>query len=365
MGEGKKISDMLISNQIIEKNLHDIFNDSIVLDNHFQISSISNSVLRVLNYHENELLGKSINILSAEEEQGLQSKLIKELAGGFFSEKTFKLSTKGKHSIMVGISGFYMGLISDINGYVILKIRNLQEIKKLYEQLEQKNLELDHFLYRSSHDLRGPLATIKGLASLAQMDNDLQNVKSYIEKIQSFSQQLDDTLRNIQYLADSKNFSYENEGLMNFDKVGYNLKNAVAQYAFRDEVDFQFKVENIDYNLYFNETLLMGMLKDFLIYTLALPRISSLKTFHILITCKESNLNINIHQKGFELSRDLANHLSSPDFFCTEVLKDSNLVRFYNAKRFVEKHEGHVSFHVISLHEQQVRFVLPNRIELH
>lgn len=38
------------------------------------------------------------------------------------------------------------------------------------EQLEKSNEELNHFLYKSSHDLRGPLVSVLGLISLAELE---------------------------------------------------------------------------------------------------------------------------------------------------------------------------------------------------
>ncbi|MFA0964205.1 PAS domain S-box protein [Roseivirga sp. BDSF3-8] len=49
---------------------------------------------------------------------------------------------------------------------------DISQVKKVQEKLVYKNNELDTFLYRASHDLRGPVASMAGLYQLAEMEVD-------------------------------------------------------------------------------------------------------------------------------------------------------------------------------------------------
>jgi signal transduction histidine kinase len=42
--------------------------------------------------------------------------------------------------------------------------------KKIEEQLSSRNKELDTFVYKASHDLRGPLASLIGVTNIARLD---------------------------------------------------------------------------------------------------------------------------------------------------------------------------------------------------
>jgi len=65
------------------------------------------------------------------------------------------------------------------------------ELSEANRQLIDVNTELDNFLYKSSHDLRGPLATLQGLINLAQIEPKdelhfvalLSNLNSHTEKM--------------------------------------------------------------------------------------------------------------------------------------------------------------------------------------
>ncbi len=69
------------------------------------------------------------------------------------------------------------------------------ELQNNKTQLTTANEELRTFIYRASHDLRGPLTTIMGLVSLVQEDpTDVSNAE-YIQSIAEPAHKLDNTLR--------------------------------------------------------------------------------------------------------------------------------------------------------------------------
>lgn len=49
--------------------------------------------------------------------------------------------------------------------------------------LRQVNEELDNFIYKTSHDIRGPLATLKGMCNVALMDVNDETAISYLKKL--------------------------------------------------------------------------------------------------------------------------------------------------------------------------------------
>ncbi|MFZ6008798.1 MAG: hybrid sensor histidine kinase/response regulator, partial [Bacteroidota bacterium] len=81
--------------------------------------------------------------------------------------------------------------------YYNLKCHN----QELIHSLENKNLqltraieELELFLYRSSHDLRGPLATQMGLIRLTRMESGIEHVEEYLSRLEECTYNLASTL---------------------------------------------------------------------------------------------------------------------------------------------------------------------------
>src|SRR5690606_29484042 len=57
------------------------------------------------------------------------------------------------------------------------------ELKQAMQKLIETDEGLNLFLYRSSHDLRGPITTLQGLAGLARKENNQKEIEHYFDKI--------------------------------------------------------------------------------------------------------------------------------------------------------------------------------------
>lgn len=57
-----------------------------------------------------------------------------------------------------------------------------EHLENVVGQLERANNELDTFLYKASHDLKGPLATLEGLSNLGMMETADETAKIYFQK---------------------------------------------------------------------------------------------------------------------------------------------------------------------------------------
>ncbi|MDW8287897.1 MAG: sensor histidine kinase, partial [Flammeovirgaceae bacterium] len=88
-----------------------------------------------------------------------------------------------------------------------------EEIKKVNANLEflvaqrtadlkRANKELDLFLYRSSHDLRGPLTTLLGLVELGYLTHREQDAFNILEKVKIIVQNMDKTLEKLQMISE-------------------------------------------------------------------------------------------------------------------------------------------------------------------
>ncbi len=79
--------------------------------------------------------------------------------------------------------------------------RNITEKKNAEEQLRKSesdlksaNKDLETFIYRASHDLRGPLSSIIGLTNVSKLEITDPKAKQYLDMIQLSTKKLDDTL---------------------------------------------------------------------------------------------------------------------------------------------------------------------------
>lgn len=68
------------------------------------------------------------------------------------------------------------------------------EVKYSNNKLRQANKDYETFIYRTYHDLKGPLATITGLAKVGIMEKDVVPIYEHLSKIASTSNELNNTL---------------------------------------------------------------------------------------------------------------------------------------------------------------------------
>jgi len=76
--------------------------------------------------------------------------------------------------------------------------KRTRELLKSNADLTQMTQEYDQLVYRASHDIRGPLATLMGLTNIAKQDHEEPlRVRDYLGKIESTAQGLNQTLSQL------------------------------------------------------------------------------------------------------------------------------------------------------------------------
>lgn len=68
------------------------------------------------------------------------------------------------------------------------------ELLKSNHSLKQVNEELDNLVYKTSHDIRGPLATLKGVCNIALLDVQDPTAQSFLKKLDQTASQLNQVL---------------------------------------------------------------------------------------------------------------------------------------------------------------------------
>jgi signal transduction histidine kinase len=72
------------------------------------------------------------------------------------------------------------------------------ELSKSNQLLVEKNKELDEFIYKSAHDLRGPIARFKGLSQLIQMEYERRNdISDHLKHLNHSANHMDNMLKRL------------------------------------------------------------------------------------------------------------------------------------------------------------------------
>lgn len=87
------------------------------------------------------------------------------------------------------------------DGNLLGMVRDISERKRTEEDLLQKVQEMDAFIYRASHDLRGPLASISGLTAIGREEIGDKLAVLYFDKIRDSAERLDNILQELSKIA--------------------------------------------------------------------------------------------------------------------------------------------------------------------
>lgn len=72
-----------------------------------------------------------------------------------------------------------------------------EQISRQVEDVKKLNQELDSFVYSASHDLKAPLASLRGLLTLVQQEKDASMMKLYFSKMEATINQSENFIKNI------------------------------------------------------------------------------------------------------------------------------------------------------------------------
>jgi hypothetical protein len=119
MRHGKDITTVLLSDTDILHELIAVFSESIIVNIDLRILAIGKRVEEIVGYSSAELNNCTLDIFQL----GLENTIREKLAAGYFEDTDFTLLSKRKKEVTTDISGFYLGIFSDVNDYIILRLR--------------------------------------------------------------------------------------------------------------------------------------------------------------------------------------------------------------------------------------------------
>jgi signal transduction histidine kinase len=163
-------------------------------------------------------------------------------------------------------------LISIQNQKLVTKVNErTSDVRNAYSQLLATHSELDQFVYRASHDLKGPIVRLLGLCQVANLEVKDTLAREYLERIGKTSSEMNTILENLLYINMLKNevakpstFNiieeiekvYQTLGfLTNYSKTEFNIESEMNEIMFYTDIDifktiiknlFEFAIKHIE-----------------------------------------------------------------------------------------------------------------------
>jgi signal transduction histidine kinase len=326
------ISNILFSVQEVTGRLNSFFTDSVILRMDYVIEAIGNDLEGLLEYSTTDLSSLPFEKICVN--PGMPNKIRKQMKKGYFVNVPANLLTKNGDVLRVAVSGFYLGLISEINGFIILKVKLLEDNSVLKKELFTKKRELDSFIYRTAHDLRGPLATIKGLVNLLKIRQHNDEVDELTALIDVHANKLDDRLFKLLYLADTNGGSDDCSGCINFDALQARLQRILNDNFQLDKASFLFTTP-VKKLCGVNENVFYQLISNIFLYIISLPVASITISIHIEFKVQNDWLNVIIRSDGFLTSGQIREAIHQPTSLYNDLLSYPFLFNYYVAQKEV------------------------------
>lgn len=314
----------------------------LIVNNNDEIKYANEAFCKLSGYEFFEMEGKSATLLFASETNNKEivQTRIEDRKQNISSQYEIQITTKNgdKKWLLVGGSPY-----KDKDGNVIGSIGIHADIndRKIAEQnLISSNSELEIFVYKASHDLRGPLASIIGLVNVSNYEIKDEVAKEYMNMIGTSTQKLDHTLKELvktMKIKDTSRFD---------DKIDFNklIQTKLGEFKYFNGYDNLTIAVNVslDKDFYSNnfllETIFQNLIENAIKYQNDTQSQSFLK---IDVVSVNNKVQIVFEDNGIGIKSSVQGLIFDMYYKAVESSKGSGL-GLYLVKKCVEKLEGKV-----------------------
>lgn len=233
-----------------------------------------------------------------------------------------------------------------------------EKVKERTSELLNTVDELDFFVYRAAHDLRGPIARIEGLCHVGQMEPDSKEAYKYLKKLEEVCQVTNKMLSRLLRTRTINNREIKTRAL----SLNLTVSKIVKELSLTENVaDITFKIE-IGNDISFRaDPELIDILLGNIIQNAIRYQNFSVNDKYIKITGSRmdtSRILICIEDNGIGIPANLRGNIFEMFFIGTEQSGGVGL-GLYETKLIAKKLEGSVTLNPAKTETTEIQIILP------
>ncbi len=117
-------------------------------------------------------------------------------------------------------------------------------LEEINYELEEKKFELEQFIYRLNHDFKSPVASIKGLIEILELDQ--KSINLVLEKLKETVSRLDALIANMSYFYNTTQVTNEKTSLLSvYNSLIAKFKNDIIKNKIDVKSNFEPNTKNI------------------------------------------------------------------------------------------------------------------------
>ena len=215
------------------------------------------------------------------------------------------------------------------------------KVNERTQKLTESNKELSTFLYRSSHDIQGPLTTLRGLCQLASKDIDDPKSSEYLYMINDTTNKLYHTIKSINNVYEIRHKEIKIEKLQLeplIAEIGQTFENEIKDKGISLTIDMQ---ENLSIKV--DRQIILLVLEELIKNSIQFNSKLNDQPPYIKISAQqlEKNVHIEVEDNGLGISTDTHDLIFEMFQKGNEHSKGAGL-GLYTAKIGVEKLNGSI-----------------------
>ena len=346
---GEELESSTVSRDYLNSIYRGVVDMMIVADNNSIIRQVNNSVIESLGYTERELIGQPISILFSEDFSGKPlEKLHRDLIlhnTAYNVEEEFITYEGERIPVSCSCSAIFNNE-ENRSGFLCVA-KDISNLKQAERDLKVINEELKTFVYKASHDLKGPLASIIGLTNIAEMDinsasqEEVKEVAlNYIGLINESARMLDEILLNLIDVTYLKQTQLNLEAI-DFQVLLDRIFNSLLHVKGYSDVTVKLDIEeNIQYkgDLKLLKSILQNLIENALKYRDVKKDNSWV---HIEILGEPDHVHIGVSDNGQGIPKESLEKIFDMFYRASETSSGSGL-GLYIVKNAVEKLKGKI-----------------------
>lgn len=335
---GEEIKHSTVSRDYLNSIYKGIVDMVIILNTDYTIQSVNSVVEKNTGFTSKELEKKPFRDLlygSSKSLVGIDKQLKKK--GNYVSvQKVFK--TKDKKNISASCSGSILFGPNKKPTGILCIARDISKIKRTEQALVSKNKEMDQFIYKASHDLKGPLVSMIGLSKLAKFEVKDPVALKYFEMMNETAQKLNKTLVTLLNIAISEKVLTEQTEI-NFNEL---VEKAVASIGLELNEKISCRISNKTKKPHFsNITLLRSIVRNLLDNSVKYKLPATTACIKVVIEDVDEGFSITVKDNGVGIARQIQDKVYDMFFRGTNKPAGSGL-GLYIVKKNLEKLNGQI-----------------------
>lgn len=327
----------LVNAQALTNAIGKMLSDGVILVRSHTIASAGKNICEVLGFPEGHFNGHDLSVLLGPALS--EAALADLLEAGFFEGHEVQLQHSNGDLIRFSVSGFQVGMVADVDGLILLTFRNLSHAYRDAPKKCGQDAAMDDFVYATSHGLRGPLATMKGLLNLMKLPGN-NDYAFLMEKMKYYADRLDERLHKLIYYAESDKTGAYADSVITLDVIKRKFQcmanDAPSPLANAQHADTVSDLENGE---------------------LILALLLNVRSFFVQHGARNSDLNLQVaatnvghvfelRANGISLTEDQHAKIDLVNFGYAEILNAPDFADIYSAKKIALKLHGQLCLQV-------------------